>query len=232
MTKSGKIRSWEQALPKSGVVVIVGHRGMGKSGLAWWLAEQTHKAKRQVIAFGAPKVAKKLLPKWVEHVAEIQKLARRRGALVIIDEAAFRVMARRHQAQENILWAKMVAISRHKEHLLLFVTQTTRQIDISLMGDADLVVFKKPSLLHIRFSRPEFRTDVEEAYQVLSAKGKGAKSWSMVKDFSNGKTGMLKNTLPSFWSDELSRSFALVELENGEPAKKKKRGGATRLKLR
>ncbi len=223
-----ELKSWQQALPKAGVILILGHRGTGKSALGWWLAECFHKKKRLILALGASREAKRLLPKWVGYVKDVQTLSRKQGAVIVVDEAAFSVMARRSQSDQNIMWSKMVAVSRHKDHLLIFITQHNRQLDVNLVGDADLVIFKRPSLLHIRFSRPELRPDVEDAYNQLLAKGRQAARWSVVKDFSLGRTGMLRNQLPKFWTGKLSKSFALIELENG---KQKSKGEKRRRKV-
>ena len=60
-------------MPTEGVVVITGHRGEGKSALAWWFAEEpkkkiTRRKKRtQIAAMGIPEPARKALPKTIRR---------------------------------------------------------------------------------------------------------------------------------------------------------------------
>ena len=209
--KPKRIASWS-CLPKTGVVLVFGHRGEGKSALAWWLADEAHKQGRQVAAFALSDQAKTALPKWVRHVETHQEVAKLKPCLVVADEAAFKVHARRAQSEANVEWTRLVAISRHKGHLLLFVGQHARQLDVGLVADADLVVMKRPSLLHLRFARPELRPELEMAYERF-AKARGDKrAWSFVVDYHTGRVGFLRNGLPRFWSDKLSKAFAVVEL--------------------
>jgi hypothetical protein len=73
---------------------------------------------------------------------------------------------------------------------------------------------KRPSQLHLRFARPELRPELEEAWGRFR-KIRNPQRWSYVVDYLNGRKGWLTNGLPSFWSDELSRAFASVDLGGG-----------------
>ena len=56
--------TWRR-IPKEGVLVITGHRGEGKSALAWWLAQDIQlrtSPKKKIVALGIPDEAKKALP--------------------------------------------------------------------------------------------------------------------------------------------------------------------------
>ena len=52
-------RSWDDAIPDWGSCLFLGHKGEGKSGLAWWLADGRHRKNpaRAVIAWGIPRMA-------------------------------------------------------------------------------------------------------------------------------------------------------------------------------
>ena len=55
--------TWNK-IPSTGLLVITGHRGEGKSALGWWLAqEMNNRLKKPVAAFGIPKEAQQALPK-------------------------------------------------------------------------------------------------------------------------------------------------------------------------
>lgn len=220
--KDTEIRSWA-ALPKSGLVLITGFRGTGKTGLAWRLAEQSHDKGREIAAFDFTQAAKRALPPWVKHVATMRQVSALSSSILVLDEAAIKVNARRHQSSENVAWTRLLAVARHKGHLVLLITQHQRQVDVGLVADSEVVVMKRPSLLHLRFARPELRQELEEAWEHFR-KIRNPQRWSYVVDYLNGRKGWLTNGLPTFWSDDLSRAFASVDLVGAEADGRRRNG--------
>jgi len=219
-----KIKTWAQVLPKEGVACIYGHRRKGKTATAWWLAEKLAK-KRPVAALMFPKKAKRLLPKEVRHINSIADLKKLKGYLVVADEMAIHANAREHQSDSNKELYKLMAVSAQCHQLLLLICQHTWQLDVGLAMEPDIVVFKQPSLLHIRFARPELKPEVEEAWKAFATARGDKRSWSYVVNFHDGRKGFLRNRLPSFWSQELSEAYALYELNlETQPKKKPRRG--------
>lgn len=221
-----KIKTWAQAIPKECVVCIYGHRRKGKTATAWWLAEKRHN-KMPVAALMFPKKARSLLPPWVKHVSNISELKKLKGYLVVADEMAIHANAREHQSDSNKELFKLMAVSAQCHQLLLLICQHTRQLDVGLAMEPDIVVFKQPSLLHIRFARPELKPEVEEAWEAFASARGDKRSWSYIVNFHDGRKGFLRNRLPSFWSQELSEAYALYELnletERKKPKRRKKR---------
>jgi hypothetical protein len=207
------ITSWAQVKLKAGVISEFGARGEGKSVLGWFLADKQHKRGRHVTAFMCSTAARRLLPKWVNHKNNLEGLAKLRNHVIVVDEAAIKAAARQHATEENQIWGALIAVCRQKEHLLIFIAQHTRQVDINIVGDSDYVIFKKPMKIHIPFARREVRDLVEEAYNELEKKGSQSVKYSRVYNCRTGAKGMLKNGKPKFWSEELSKSFAMLDLE-------------------
>jgi endo-alpha-1,4-polygalactosaminidase (GH114 family) len=197
-------------IPSNGLVVVEGQRGEGKTSLAWYIAELkrvTKKGKR-VIAFGMPVQARKALPKWITHMNTLEEVSTAKPSIVIIDEAAFTANSRRAMQESNIEWLQLIAICRHKDHLLIFVSQHNRQLDVQILADADLVIMKKPSLLHLRFTRPEFKPELEQAYEQFQAIKGDTRKFAYVVDYHNGNAKMLKCKLPKFWSERISKAYS------------------------
>ena len=197
-------------IPSNGLVVVEGQRGEGKTSLAWYIAELkrvTKKGKR-VIAFGMPVQARKALPKWITHMSTLEEVSTAKPSIVIIDEAAFAANSRRAMQESNIEWLQLIAICRHKDHLLIFVSQHNRQLDVQILAAADLVIMKKPSLLHLRFTRPEFKPELETAYEEFQAIKGDTRKWAYVVDYHNGNAKMLKCKLPKFWSERISKAYS------------------------
>jgi len=205
--------SWK-GFPSNGLIVVEGQRGQGKTSLAWYIAELKRADKRgkRVIAFGMPDVARKALPKWISHMNTLEEVSMAKPSIIVIDEAAFTANSRRAMQETNIEWLKLIAICRHKDHLLIFVSQHNRQLDVQILADADLVIMKKPSLLHLRFTRPEFKPELETAYEEFQAIKGDTRKWAYVVDYHNGNAKMLRCQLPKFWSDRISKAYAEMSI--------------------
>ncbi|MEE9325105.1 MAG: hypothetical protein V3U90_06110 [Dehalococcoidia bacterium] len=215
--------SWLRAIPRDGVIQYYGFRRKGKTRCAWGLAEWMHrKSDRPVVAYKFPKKLRHLLPSWVKFADSTEALERLRGYIIVADEMAREVIARDHQSETNKEWIKLLAIVGQYGHLLISISQHSRQIDVGLVMDPDLVIFKQPSLLHIRFARPELRPEIQEAFDRFAGCKGDPRRWAFIVDFHRGRKGFLRSYTPSFWSEELSTAYALAALKAEE------KGGAKR----
>lgn len=201
-------RTWAEAIPDEGICAILGDRGFGKSAFAWKAADAMHE-ERPVVAVGMPILGRRLFPQWVRHVPTIEALRDFRDHVVIVDEMAIRAPARRSQSDDNLEFTKLAATIRQFHQLGFFISQHNRQVDVNIIGDASRIIFKKPSIMHIRFSRPEFRDEVQMAFDILSRK-EHPRRWNVVFDYSSGGAGLLTNDLPSWWTEQHSEVYALA----------------------
>ena len=202
--------SWNN-MPKSGVIFETGFRGEGKTALGWWLADMLRKTKgfpSRVVPFGLPESAIKLLPKWAQHPAnDVSELSELKPSIIIVDEAAFSVNSRRSMSEDNVKFMQLFAIARHKGHLLIFISQTSRQVDIQVIEQADMILIKKPSALQVKNARRELRDQTEEAFILLSAKPDSRK-WVYVYDPKTDAAKMLPASMPSWWTKRLSHLYS------------------------
>jgi len=205
--------TWDD-LPEAGLLLVLGHPGTGKTATAWWLAERLHtERKRPILGYGLPDSAYRRLPRWVKKAATVADIARAQPSVIVADEAAFSVNARRAMSADNVEWMKLAAVARHKDHLCLFICQESHQLDVALVRAAKLVLFKQPSILDVRGARPELRPEVQAAFEAF-AKARGDKrQYVFAADYLEGRTGWLESGLPRFWSERLSKSFAAVDLD-------------------
>ena len=214
INKKRKSLNWN-SVPKVGAIYVVGHRGEGKSALAWHIAD-TYRKKAgypsKVAAFACPPAAVKALPKrWITHVKttkELSKLAK--PHIIIIDESVFHVNSRRSQSDNNLDFTKLLAIIRHKGHLLIFISQSSRQVDIQVVEGFDLVLLKAPSLLQVRAARAELRPEVEEAYELFSNMKGDTRKKVFAFDPHKGASAMLPSGLPIWWTQKVSKAYSSV----------------------
>ena len=231
--------NWDAVIPRDrvggqevirGVMAFLGDRRQGKSALAHWLADGLHERYGlPVLAWGIPKAAQQYFPDYYIHDSgDVEKMRKYRGHIVLADEMVVRANARRTMSDENVGYGKTVAISGQARQLLLFIFQHTRQVDFNIVGYANRIVFKLPTILHIRFARPELRPEVQKAREILLAK-RNPRIWSYTVDYSSGRAGVLQNGLAPWWTENSSESYSLAEageLETPSQRSQKSRGYA------
>ena len=210
-------KTWRSALPIEGVVAVIGHRRTGKTRDVWAQAEKLHKSGRRIVAFRFPRSQRDLLPDWVTHVETLKALSKEPPSVIVCDELARSAHARDHATAENREWPRMLAIVAQHHHLMYCIYQSSRQMDVAIAMDVDLIFFKEPSQLHIRFARPELRPEIAEAYELFSQyKANGGKGdqrgMIYVVDFHRGRKGFVRGAgKASFWNDQVSTAYALAE---------------------
>ncbi len=213
VTIDNQLKSWKSAIPYSGVVVILGFRGKGKSALAWYLmdTQRMYKGKlRPVYILGMPKKSRKYAPKWVKHVDNFRNIPK--GAIVLVDESALRFPARRSQSDENVALAGLNALSRQRDQLIIFVAHTSRLLEVEAIMDCNVIIYRKPSASYIRFERRETAEWMSTAREQIMSKGNPL-HWAYVIDLEDDKRGLLRCKLPPFWNEGLSKAWAELDVE-------------------
>lgn len=216
--KNAPTLKWS-SIPKQGAIYITGHRGTGKTALAWRIADRRRGKNgypEHVAAYGFPSNSLSALPEWVRHVDSPQQIAAlTEPHMIIIDESVFVVNSRRSQSNDNIEFTKLLAIIRHKGHLLIFISQSSRQIDIQLVEGFDMILIKKPSLLQVRTVRDAIKPEIEQAFKEFAEytnQGGNHKKRVFMFDPHTGGTAMLPARMPDWWNDEVSRAYGEVTL--------------------
>jgi len=211
--KKPKPVRWD-SIPKVGSIYIMGHRGQGKSALAWHIADTYRKKAgypRGVAAYSFPPEAIKALPKWITHVDSTSEIsALKKPHIIVIDESVFHVNSRRSQSTENLDFTKLLAVVRHKGHLLIFISQTSRQVDIQVIEGFDLVLMKAPSLLQVRTAREQLKPEITEAFNLFSAMRGDTRKKVFMFDPHNGGTAMLPASMPTWWTQRVSKAYSAV----------------------
>lgn len=201
--------SFTEAFPFPGVILVMGERGSGKTGLTFWLMDQYHTRSKQEIkgaVLKAPKPLRKLLPAWVETPGDILSLPQK--AVVVIDEAQLVGHARRSASDSNLELANLVALSRQRRQLLILISHHSRKLDVLTVLDADRIVWKQPSYGHALFDRPEIRPFTARAIRAFEQVNGDPRKRAYVLDFHSLRFGMVSTSLPQWWKEEMSFSLA------------------------
>ncbi len=198
------------------VILIIGGRGKGKSALGHNLVERFHKERRihvyMLILPQLRKKLKKLLPKWINLIEDIQKAPE--NCLILCDEAALKYHCHKWQKKETEIMDNIISISRQRKQTIIFITHITRKFSITLL-DIDVLICKQPGLFHTLIERGGFKKLVEKAEEEFKKLPKGeVKKCNYI--FSEDFKGFIRTGLCSYWSEELSEAFAGIPLEQND----------------
>ncbi|MBI2449380.1 AAA family ATPase [Candidatus Pacearchaeota archaeon] len=199
-TVSGNFDDFKSRLKKSSLIMlIIGKRGSGKTALGFKILESLG-GKRRAYYLGKAK-----LPWWIKQVELIDNV--KNNSIVLIDEAAIAYSARESMSKSNKFLSKIMAIARHKNLTLIIITQNSAMLDLNVIRLADTLLFKELSLLQSRFERKSL-TDlfkkVDTAFDKIKEKDKKKYFYVIDDEFE----GMLTFSLPKFWSEKISKSYA------------------------
>jgi len=138
--------------------------------------------------------------KVIKGVDEIEN-----DSVVLIDEGGIEFSSRKSMSNANTLLSELLFIARHKDLNVLFITQNSSNLEINVIRQADYLVLKPSSLLQKDFERKKIKdiyTSVTEDFEEL----KGTEGLTYI--YSDCFQGFVSNSLPSFWSDKVSKGYS------------------------
>lgn len=199
--------------------IILGGRRKGKSVLGYGIIEALYNSMgMSAFVLGLPADKERHLPKYVVRLQHIDKL--KDGSAFLVDEAYKEFYSRQSMSEINKYVDTLVALSGQKQLKSLYITQHARRLEIGIVGGVDFILFKKPSLMQMKFDRHQFRKILEEVYAAFQnlvppegiSLGEYQKQCTYV--ISEDFVGMIENsnTPPAWWNEQLSRAYAGVPI--------------------
>ena len=204
-----------------GVLLIMGSRRSGKTGLAMEIMDDFHDRKNIPGAVCYPqehKKLKKLLPRWVKVVTRLKDLPP--NSICVVDEASQVAHARRTSSGTAVDLDALVAISEQKHQLIIFITHHSRKFDINDVHGSDMIIWKMPTLADTMWEREELQMYVLRAWEFFEALPHARESGKFslqqlkacyVMNLKRMEFYTFKNGLPKWWTNELSTVFKLFE---------------------
>jgi len=202
-------------IPDNGLILILGRRRSGKSCLAYALLEEL-KSKKQTYVLKFPR--KELLPEWIVN---LDTLDFPENSIILVDEAYKIFSARTPMSERNRFISDLNGLAGQKNLLIIYITQESTKVDINILRGIDIMLIKALSINQIRFERRELRNylgPIKEKIDNLKDVDLIKRSTYVSCDLMEKKfEGLIvnSNTPPSFWNEELSKSWAGVHL--GDP---------------
>jgi len=203
-TVKGSIDSFEhRLLNESLILAVAGRRGSGKSVLGFRLMENINaKTERPCFALG---VKQSVLPSWIVSIDELSLVANQ--GVVLVDEGAIAFGSRESMSKKNRSLGELLAIARHKDLTLIFVTQNTGMIDKNVLNLCDVILLKEGSLLQEKMERSVMKdlyVTANDALQAIPASERKPYCYIFDAEFE----GLVTASLPSFWSMKVSKNQA------------------------
>lgn len=207
-------------------VVILGGKGYGKSALGHAILEYLHfKTGRVVVLYAPLTLPKRILPSWLRIVDSWDNIPD--GAIVLVDEAALMLPSRNPGSKSNRTFTELNAISRQKSLTLIFVSQSSRSLDVNALTAGDIeIIYKKPPTFAGINERKEVRNMSKVAKKLLDGVDQARLKEYSVIFASSGDVMLMKSGLASYWSEEVSTMYkncvgAASQPEQPEPNTKK-----------
>jgi len=200
---TGNFQRFEDMLAKkdSTIGIILGARGSGKSAFGLKLLENLHAiSRRKMFAMGFRAGE---LPKWIRAIDDIELIEN--NSYVLIDEGGILFNARQGFSDANQLLSKLLLIARHKDLSIMFISQNSSNLEINAIRQADYLVLKPSSLLQLDFERKKIKEIYIEASEDFN-KYKKIKGLTYI--YSDTFKGFVSNPLPTFWTQNISKSFS------------------------
>ncbi len=206
--------------PDTHIGLILGGIRRGKSLLGYGAMDDLHTvAAKDVYVFGLPPSKSKLLPSFMKTVGSLNDVPD--GSALLVDEAYREFYSRMSMSHRNKFIDTLAALSGQKGLASIYITQHARRLERGIVSSVDYILFKKPSLMQIEFDRPELKATlikVRNAFQELKPPKSGDLkeyekmcTYVMSEDF----VGMVENSnlKPDWWTEDLSKAYAGVPLE-------------------
>ncbi len=199
---SGDYNKWLEKVYESDsqIGIILGARGSGKTAFGIKFLENFHaKHKKKCFAMG---FNENELPYWIKGVLDISELEN--DSFVLIDEGGVLFNSRSSMSNANKMLSRLIMIARHKNISILFISQNSSNLEVNILRQADFLILKPSSLLQTEFERKIIQKIYEET-------GESFKKFEEVEGathiYSGSFRGFISNPLPSFWRENLSKSF-------------------------
>ncbi len=191
------------------ISLITGGRGSGKTAFGMEALREARERGLKPHLIGLPESKWGLLPDYITPVRSLDSVPDK--SAVFLDEAYLYAFARDHPRLLNKYLYKILGVSRHKDWVLAFATHTTRKLDVGVIIEADNIVIREPTWLHVRYERVQIRKLIMESYEFFRRKREPERVKHAIIVTKRGAVAV-EPSLPDFWSEELSKGFSGVSV--------------------
>lgn len=204
---------------KSKITYIIGARGSGKTCFAGWLLDKIHEKDEYQKIFVVGEDIIQDFPSWIQYVDKIQDVPN--GSIILLDEASIRYSAREFWREANIILGKYLAIARHKEISVIFITQHGALVDVNVTRLRDCIVWKKSNDYTLSERGGSSRGNREQRFwnkvrynMAPRQQNEALFEYPAMKRFIHFKHGP-----PEWWNEKLSKLFKDFKFQERDKTK-------------
>jgi len=202
--------SWLDIIRPPKVIIILGYVGKGKSGLAYYLAERLI-AETNFLGVvvnlplnRAPLLPEKFVVKTLEEVEYCE------NSVVIIDEGTTKLPAG-NKLEELVKGYS--SLCRQRNQVIILVFHSSRDAGSRILRGIGPIMIKEPSRRQIQFGSKDawmkgLLETAKEKFKTIKEMGNDVREFVFVDSEEPEYQGIMRNPLPSFWCDDLSKAWA------------------------
>lgn len=208
-----QLTTFAAGLPKPAFIHIEGARGSGKDATAHQLARILREEKengKQIYININPK--KHDLPDYFRRfIGRFHN-----DSILYLTDAELEYFATEWATDRAKTLVRLQSISRHKNIDMIWTSLLAADLPLASIRRLDATIYKEPMFRAEKYERKELQEDVEEAREFFRGKTKKEKLESAFAVTQKGKTKITGIKLPWYWTEELSRAHAGLQLQAQE----------------
>ncbi|MCK4648501.1 hypothetical protein KAT51_03160 [bacterium] len=208
-----KSYTWFDVLVQGSVILVIGKPGSGKSAFGYFLLEIfQHRASCYVI--NLPKRVHHLLPPGIGVYPSLEDAPL--DSVLLMDEAAAQFSSRMSNSEKNQKLLEIVRLARQRNQIIIFICQEASYLDITILRGLSTLIIKEPAPLQVLVDRPELKEFIQKAKGKFENVEEDKRTRAYIAFSPCGYEGMVVVEKPSFFTDELSRCYAISHQESEE----------------
>jgi len=133
-----------------------------------------------------------------------------------MDEAAGQFPSRMSNSEKNQKLREIIRLARQRNQIIIFICQEASYLDITVLRGLSTLIIKEPAPLQVLVDRPELKEFIQKAKGKFENVEEDRRNRAYIALSPCGYEGMVVVEKPSFFTDELSRCYAISHQESEE----------------